>query len=172
MYEKGEGFVVGEGPTDAKLLLLGEAPGADEALAGRPFVGGAGRLLNALLAEAGIRRSSVFVDNVLRCRPPGNKYPKAKERKEAEACCRQYDRKDVHPNVIVALGEKALNLVTGKKGVTRWAGSVIEVRADAASSRANERSCRLGSNSGIPPTRKGRKRKPGVEATTVCDPNT
>lgn len=172
MYEKGEGFVPGEGSTSAKLMLIGEAPGADEAAAGRPFVGGAGRLLNALLAEAGIKRSTVFIDNVLRCRPPSNKYPKGKERKDAEQCCRQYDREDVKPNVIVALGEKALNLLTSKKGITRWAGSVIESSPGVAPSRPHARSRGVGGDGGVPPTRKGRKRKSGVDPAPVCDPHT
>lgn len=124
----GEGFVPGHGPTSAKLAIIGEAPGADEAREGVPFVGGAGRILNALLAQAGIRRSETFVDNVLRCRPPSNKYPVGKARVGAEKHCRQYDRigKDIHPNVVVLAGDKALKLFAKRSGITRWRGSVIE----------------------------------------------
>jgi len=127
LYHTGVGYVLGHGPKTAKLALVGEAPGADEAEAGLPFVGGAGHILDALLKQAGIPRKEVFIDNVLRCRPPGNKYPTGKTRTAAESQCRQYDAigRSVHPVVVVPLGDKALKLYTKHSGITRWRGSIL-----------------------------------------------
>ena len=127
MDERGEGFVPGNGPKGAKLALVGEAPGADEVAEGLPFVGGAGRMLDALLKQAGIKRGACFIDNVLRCRPPGNVYPTGNIRKQAEAHCRVHDQigHSVHPNVVVALGDKALTRFTGRRGITKWRGSIM-----------------------------------------------
>ena len=69
----------GEGSATAAVMLVGEAPGAREDETGRPFVGGAGRLLDDLLAEAGLERADVFITNVVKARPPGNRDPKADE---------------------------------------------------------------------------------------------
>lgn len=123
----GEGFAPGEGPTDAKLAIYGEALGAEEAAEGRPFVGGAGRILNALLVQAGISRKEVFIDNVLRCRPPGNKYPTGKQRTLAERHCRQYDcvGRSIFPRVVVLAGDKALRVFAGLTGISHWRGSII-----------------------------------------------
>ena len=105
--------VVGEAPPGARLALVGEAPGADEDRAGRPFVGRAGRLLDELLAEAGLDRSAVAVLNVLQCRPPGNRTPTPAE----VARCRGWlDRKLalVRPELIVALGLTAAGWFLGR----------------------------------------------------------
>jgi uracil-DNA glycosylase len=72
-------FVPGEGPAPAEVMIVGEAPGAKEDEQGRPFVGRAGRLLDELLAEAGLQRDGVFITNVLKARPPNNRDPKAAE---------------------------------------------------------------------------------------------
>lgn len=72
--------VPGEGPQNADLVVLGEAPGRNEDLQGRPFVGAAGKLLTELLAGAGIDRSSVFITNTVKCRPPENRPPSPSER--------------------------------------------------------------------------------------------
>jgi uracil-DNA glycosylase len=68
--------VPGEGPCPAGIMLVGEAPGADEDVTGRPFVGRAGRLLDRSLGLAGIKRSEVFITSVVKCRPPHNRKPK------------------------------------------------------------------------------------------------
>jgi uracil-DNA glycosylase len=72
-------LVPGEGPADAELVLVGEAPGAREDELGRPFVGRAGMLLDEVLAEAGLYRDDVFITNVVKARPPGNRDPRAEE---------------------------------------------------------------------------------------------
>jgi DNA polymerase len=101
--------VVGHRPWDqshAEVMLIGEAPGAQEDLAGEPFVGRSGQLLDSLLAEAGLDRSLVAVANVLKCRPPGNRKPR---RAEVGRCrpwlARQIELAD--PRVLVALGGTA-----------------------------------------------------------------
>lgn len=104
--------VVGDAPAGADLLVVGEAPGAQEDESGRPFVGKAGQLLDALLAEAGIARSSVAVANVLKCRPPKNRKPR---RPEVGNCrpwlVRQIELVD--PLLVVTLGGTAAEWVVG-----------------------------------------------------------
>ena len=104
--------VVGDFPAGARLLLVGEAPGAQEDATGRPFVGKAGQLLDRLLAEAGVDRGSVAVANVLKCRPPDNRAPKTLE----TARCRGWlDRQVelVDLPVVVTLGGTALRWALG-----------------------------------------------------------
>ncbi len=104
--------VPGEGPRDAKLFFVGEAPGRHEDEAGRPFVGAAGKVLDAALVTAGLTRGDVFITNVVKCRPPENRRPMADE----IAACRPYLVAQVHavrPGALVALGDTA---VTGLLG--------------------------------------------------------
>ncbi len=104
--------VPGEGAARAAILLIGEAPGRDEDASGRPFVGRAGRILEAALEAAGLPRDSVFITNVVKCRPPRNRRP---TRREAEAC-RPYLMTQiacVQPRVIVTLGATALRALLG-----------------------------------------------------------
>lgn len=105
--------VVGDAPAGARLALVGEAPGADEDRTGRPFVGRAGRLLDQVLAEAGLDRSTVAVLNVLQCRPPGNRPPTATE---AVRCRGWLERKlDLAgPELVVTLGLSAAVAFLGR----------------------------------------------------------
>ncbi len=105
--------VVGDAPPGARLVLVGEAPGADEDRNGRPFVGRAGRLLDELLAEAGLRRDEVAVLNVLQCRPPGNRAPRAAE----VARCRGWLTRKldlIRPELVCALGLTAASWFLGR----------------------------------------------------------
>jgi uracil-DNA glycosylase family 4 len=104
--------VVGDFPATARLLLVGEAPGAAEDEQGRPFVGKAGALLDQLLAEADVDRRAVAVANVLKCRPPGNRAP---TRLEAGRCRGWLDRQVelVDPELVVTLGGTALAWALG-----------------------------------------------------------
>jgi len=98
--------VPGEGDPRARLVFVGEAPGADEDAQGRPFVGRAGQLLTKIIAAMGLKRSEVFICNTLKCRPPGNRDPLAEEK----ANCRAFLRRQleiIRPEVIVALGSHA-----------------------------------------------------------------
>src|SRR4051794_10888960 len=95
--------VPGEGPADARVMLIGEAPGWNEDQQGRPFVGAAGKFLEELLARAGLQRSDVFITNVVKSRPPGNRDPLLDE----IAACAPYLERQIEvidPDVIVTLG--------------------------------------------------------------------
>lgn len=104
--------VPGEGPAGADLFLIGEAPGREEDAAGRPFVGSAGKIIERLLGDAGISREETFVTNVVKCRPPKNRAPKADE----VAACRPYLEAQVdavRPKVLVTLGATGLRSLFG-----------------------------------------------------------
>lgn len=99
-------IVPGEGKRDADIMLIGEGPGHDEDLSGRPFVGPAGQLLDKMLAAIGLTRDMVYITNVVKCRPPANRTPK-----EAEAqACLPFLREQfvlVQPKIIVCFGATA-----------------------------------------------------------------
>jgi uracil-DNA glycosylase family 4 len=115
--------VFGAGNADADLMFVGEAPGAEEDKQGLPFVGRAGGLLNQLLEQIGMKRDDVFIANVLKCRPPGNRDPQPEE----IATCQPYLAKQVdliEPRVICTLGNFATKLLTGNPtGITKVRGS-------------------------------------------------
>jgi DNA polymerase len=95
--------VPGEGPADAEILFIGEGPGFHENEQGRPFVGAAGKFLEELLASIGLRREQVFICNVVKCRPPGNRDPLPEE---IEACAAYLERQlqAIQPRLVVTLG--------------------------------------------------------------------
>jgi len=95
--------VPGEGPAQAEIMMIGEGPGFYENEQGRPFVGAAGKFLDELLETCGIARKDVFITNVVKCRPPGNRDPQPEE---LEACSDYLDRQieAINPRVIVTLG--------------------------------------------------------------------
>ena len=102
--------VPGEGPSNADILFIGEGPGFHENEQGRPFVGAAGRFLEELLNSIGMSREEVFITNVVKCRPPGNRDPRAEE---IETCTSNYlDRQiqAINPKVIVTLGRYSMGL--------------------------------------------------------------
>ena len=104
--------VFGAGNADADLMFIGEAPGAEEDRQGLPFVGRAGQLLNQLLGEIGLRREDVFINNVLMCRPPGNRDPQPAEIETCSAWLNQRIQL-IQPKVIATLGNFATKLITG-----------------------------------------------------------
>jgi uracil-DNA glycosylase len=114
--------VFGAGHADADLMFVGEAPGANEDRIGRPFVGQAGKLLDQLLSEIGLERSEVFVTNVLKCRPPGNRDPHPSEIEN----CQDYLMRQlelIQPRVVCTLGNFATKLLRGDPaGITRRHG--------------------------------------------------
>jgi uracil-DNA glycosylase family 4 len=99
--------VPGEGPSNAKIMFIGEGPGFYENEQGRPFVGAAGKFLEELLAGIGMRREQVFIGNVVKCRPPGNRDPLPEE---IEACSNYLDRQiaAINPQIIVTLGRYSM----------------------------------------------------------------
>ena len=117
--------VPGEGQLSAKILFVGEAPGRSEDEKGRPFVGAAGRILDELLTKAGIERSQVFITNVVKCRPPGNRVP---ENDEVSACMPYLDRQIalIQPKIICVLGRTAYSSLLGGGSITANRGKIIE----------------------------------------------
>ena len=133
-------IVPSEGSVDARIFLVGECPGATEEREGRPFIGGAGMVLNGLLADAHIARESCYITNVVKVRPPANKFSWFYEKKKVEKKVRLVPKPElqagieelhgelraVAPNVIVPLGNEALKAVMGLDGITDWRGSILE----------------------------------------------
>ncbi|MDQ3522865.1 MAG: uracil-DNA glycosylase [Gemmatimonadota bacterium] len=124
LAESRQHVVFGEGSPQAELVVVGEAPGAEEDRTGRPFVGRAGKLLDLLLAAAGYARADVYVCNVLKCRPPGNRDPRPEE---VEACSpyllRQVEL--IRPRAILAVGTfPAQTLLHSKESIGRMRGRV------------------------------------------------
>ena len=107
-------LVFGDGAANARLMFVGEAPGADEDQQGVPFVGAAGQLLNRMLTNLGLRREEVYIANILKSRPPGNRDP---EPDEIAACLPFLDKqiKAIRPRVIVILGRIAAHALLGTK---------------------------------------------------------
>ena len=107
--------VFGEGSLDAKVAFIGEAQGATEDETGRPFVGRAGKLLDNMIASMGLKREDVYIANICKCRPPGNRKP---TKDEMDACIPYLSNqlRTIQPKVIVALGNTALGGLTGKDG--------------------------------------------------------
>lgn len=120
--------VFGEGDRRADLMVVGEAPGSEEDRTGRPFVGAAGRLLDTLLLAVGFRRDEVYICNVLKCRPPGNRNPRPDE----IATCRPYLNGQIDligPKVITAFGRFAAQTLLGTDAsLSRLRGIEHELR--------------------------------------------
>jgi DNA polymerase len=115
-------LVFGEGNPMAALMFIGEAPGADEDASGRPFVGRAGQLLTKMIEAIGLKREDVYIANVLKSRPPGNRAP---EKDEVAACIPFLFRQiaSIRPRLIVALGNPAMQaLLNTKTGITQMRG--------------------------------------------------
>ncbi len=99
--------VPGEGPSQCEIMLVGEGPGFYENEQGRPFVGAAGKFLDELLGQAGLKREDVWITNVVKCRPPGNRDPMPEE---VEACNEYLQRQiqAVNPSIIITLGRHSM----------------------------------------------------------------
>lgn len=122
LSESRTNVVFGVGSPQAEVMFVGEAPGRNEDLEGEPFVGRAGQLLDQLLGEIGIDRQSVYIANVLKCRPPNNRDPLPDEIE----CCKGYLRQQIRlirPRVVVTLGNFATKLLLRTTtGITRLRG--------------------------------------------------
>lgn len=117
-----------EGNQKARLMFVGEAPGADEDIQSRPFVGRAGQLLTKIIEAIGLKREEVLIGNVNRCRPPGNRPPTPEE----ASMCKPYLLREiaiVQPDVIVVLGNTAMkNLLDTREGITKLRGTFQEYK--------------------------------------------
>jgi DNA polymerase len=118
--------VFGEGDPDADILFVGEGPGAEEDVQGRPFVGRSGQLLTQIIEDVGLRREQVFIANIIKCRPPGNRDPLPNE---IEAC-EPYLRAQIEliqPRIIITLGRFAAHTLTGETtSITRMRGQFYQ----------------------------------------------
>ena len=111
--------VFGEGDPEARVLIVGEAPGKNEDLQGEPFVGAAGKYLDELLGIAGLTRGDVFIANVLKCRPPGNRDPRPEEIELCTPFLREQTR-TIDPEFIVTLGNFSTKFILKTEvGITR-----------------------------------------------------
>lgn len=120
--------IEGDGPSKCKIVLVGEAPGADEELQGKPFVGSSGTLLWTCLSKLGINRSDVYVTNVIKVRPPQNKLERLHELGHTieEFYPELFDEiKSREPNLVVAIGGVALKALCGLDSPTKWRGSLL-----------------------------------------------
>jgi uracil-DNA glycosylase family 4 len=119
--------VPGEGPSDAKIMFIGEGPGFHENMQGRPFVGAAGEFLVELLAGIGMDREQVFITNVVKCRPPGNRDPHPEE---LQACAPFLERQlqIINPKVIVTLGRFSMTRFIPNAKISEIHGQPIRVK--------------------------------------------
>ena len=119
--------VPGEGPAQAEIMFIGEGPGASEDKQGRPFVGASGKFLDQLLEQAGVTRTDVFITNVVKCRPPGNRDPLPDE---VEICTSNYLQnqiKIINPSIIVTLGRHSMGLFFKGAKITQIHGQMRKV---------------------------------------------
>jgi len=107
LYHSRKNAVPGEGPANSEIMFIGEGPGFYENEQGRPFVGAAGQFLDELLAQAGLKRSEVWIGNVVKCRPPGNRDPLPEE---LAACDKYLERQiaAINPKIVITLGRYSM----------------------------------------------------------------
>ena len=119
--------VFGDGNPQAEIMFVGEAPGFYEDRQGKPFVGAAGRLLNQLLTEIGIQRHDVYISNIIKCRPPNNRNPRAEEIENCKPyLLTQIDM--IRPKVVCTLGNFSTQALLGKKmGITKVRGQAFSM---------------------------------------------
>ena len=117
--------VFGEGAANAKILLIGEAPGEQEDLTGRPFCGRAGKILDEILEALGIERKNVYITSILKCRPPNNRYPHKDEIKNCKSFLDGQLRL-ISPKITIIMGNCALESILGKKKISEEHGKIIE----------------------------------------------
>jgi uracil-DNA glycosylase family 4 len=125
LYKTRLNAVPGEGPSDARLVFIGEAPGAREDKLGRPFVGRSGEILTQMIESIGLSRESVFITSILKSRPPKNRAPTHSE----IVACRPYVEKQIEliaPQIIILLGGVAISSMVGPWSVSEAHGKFIE----------------------------------------------
>ncbi len=127
LYEGRIMAVPGEGPSQAEIMLVGEAPGNEEDRTGRPFIGRAGTLLNLALDQAGLTREEVYITSVIKCRPPKNRKPKVNEIRR----CLPYlwsQMELIGPRLVCLMGNVAIQAILGINGVTELHGKIFQNR--------------------------------------------
>ena len=127
LHHSRKNAVPGEGPANAEIMFIGEGPGFHENEQGRPFVGAAGKYLDELLAKINLKRSDVFIGNVVKCRPPGNRDPLPQEL----AACSEYLERQIaaiNPKVIVTLGRYSLAHFVPNAKISEIHGQAMRVK--------------------------------------------
>ena len=119
--------VPGEGPTHAEIMFIGEGPGFHENEQGRPFVGASGQFLDQLLEQAGVTRKDVWITNVVKCRPPGNRDPLPEEIEICTSTYLQHQIEIVNPSIIVTLGRFSMGLFFKVAKITQIHGQMRRV---------------------------------------------
>lgn len=120
--------VPGEGPHDAEVMFIGEGPGFHENEQGRPFVGAAGKFLEELLATIEMSRQQVFITNVVKCRPPGNRDPLPDEVSTCTGTYLERQIQAINPKVIVTLGRFSMNLFLPDAKISQVHGQVYQIK--------------------------------------------
>lgn len=126
LFHTRKNAVPGEGSASARVVFVGEAPGRFEDVQGKPFVGPAGKILEAALLNAKISRSQVFITNIVKCRPPGNRRPKRDE----IIMCNDYLNKQIsviNPKIVCILGATAYSSLLGGKAITLNRGKLLNI---------------------------------------------
>jgi len=127
LHHSRKNAVPGEGPANSDIMFIGEGPGFHENEQGRPFVGAAGKFLEELLSDIGLSREEVFISNVVKCRPPGNRDPHPDE---VETCTSNFlDRQimAINPKVIVTLGRFSMNLLMPNSKISQVHGQAMKI---------------------------------------------
>ena len=127
LHRSRKNAVPGEGPTQAEIMFIGEGPGAREDQLGRPFVGASGKFLDQLLEQAGVTRADVWITNVVKCRPPGNRDPLPDEIKTCTGNYLQHQIEIVNPSIIVTLGRHSMGLFFKGAKITQIHGQMRPV---------------------------------------------
>lgn len=126
LHEGRTKVVFGEGPSNAKIILIGEAPGKNEDETGRPFIGMAGKLLSDIIHEAGLDRSEIFITSIVKCRPEGNRKPKKPEYTKCINLFLNQQIEIINPDVIGLLGNSAIYALIGEKNIKQIHGNLYD----------------------------------------------
>ncbi|MEL7670282.1 uracil-DNA glycosylase [Methanobacterium sp.] len=127
LYESRTKVVFGEGSKNAKIMLVGEAPGKKEDETGRPFIGMAGRILSEIIEEAGMDRPDIYITSIVKCRPENNRKPK---KLEYTTCIDLYLNKQIElidPDIVGLLGNSAAYALIGKKNIKQIHGNTYKL---------------------------------------------
>jgi len=126
LHEGRQKAVPGEGPSGARIMFVGEAPGREEDIQGRPFIGRSGRLLDESLKKVGLRRDELFITSVVKCRPPKNRIPL---KWEWETCIQAHLRRQIgviDPAIICLLGGVATKALLGRDRLSEGRGRIVQ----------------------------------------------
>ena len=127
LHHSRKNAVPGEGPVDADIMFIGEGPGFHENEQGRPFVGAAGKFLEELLSDIGLSREEVFISNVVKCRPPGNRDPLPEEVKTCTSNFLDRQIAAINPKVIVTLGRFSMSLLVPNSKISQVHGQAMKI---------------------------------------------